>query len=94
VTRKRPSAALVVFLGLGSPGLWAQSAEDLPQAPPLVGNEFTPASDSGGRLLGSLPPLELNGDGRRTMGRFVPNLGRNLVTTAGARGSRPTRPPA
>jgi len=79
VIEKRTFLALMAFLGLGPAGLWAQTAEDLPQAPSSVGREFAPGSDVGERLLGSLPPLELNGDGRRTTGRFVPNLGRNLV---------------
>src|SRR5262245_1304885 len=62
----------------------AQTAEDELPAPSLSGvSDSAPSVPSVGdasKLLGPLPSLELEqGDGRRTMGRFLPNLGRNLV---------------
>jgi membrane-associated phospholipid phosphatase len=79
VNVKRLIPALVAVATLGTPGLWAQTADDLPRSSEAVTQELSLAPAADGKLLGSLPPLELDGDGRRTMGRFVPNLGRNLV---------------
>jgi membrane-associated phospholipid phosphatase len=73
-----PVPALAVLM-LAPAWARAQAPEDLPQAPAAVSREFDLGPGDEGRLLGSLPPLELEGDGRRTLGRFAPNLGRNLV---------------
>jgi PAP2 superfamily protein len=64
--------------------LAAQSFDDelpAPSAPVAQDGprELAPSVPDASKLLGPLPSLELEGDGRRTMGRFLPNLGRNLV---------------
>src|SRR5262245_39325167 len=74
-----PLAALLV-----SPVLaYAQTTEELPDpsAPALSDSApSVPSIGDASKLLGPLPSLELEqGDGRRTMGRYLPNLGRNLI---------------
>lgn len=73
-------------LVLGTPVLLAaQTNEELPapSAPSVsetAPSETAPSLTDASKLFGPLPSLELEqGDGRRTMGRFLPNLGRNLV---------------
>ena len=61
---KRTTLALA--LGLASPGLMAQTTDRQDEVFPRTIQDFA-------------PPLEGGGDGRRTMSRFVPNLGRNLA---------------
>jgi membrane-associated phospholipid phosphatase len=75
VRLKRTTLALA--LGLASPGLLAQTTDRVDPASPLTTQDFAP-----------LPPLEGLGDGRRTMGRFVPNLGRNLAGVMAPRNAR------
>lgn len=65
MTVKRTTLALLLLPTLTASKLWAQS-------------ELKPESIGSASLLGTLPPLE-PGDGRRTLGRFVPNLGRSLA---------------
>ncbi|HET8647052.1 MAG TPA: hypothetical protein VFO85_16265, partial [Vicinamibacteria bacterium] len=63
---------------LGTSPAWTQTADELSPASSSRLSELDPASLGSGDLLGPLPALE-PGDGRRTLGRFAPNLARNLA---------------
>ncbi len=71
---RRPTLPLILAL-LACPVVLAQSAAVEPpsDAAPLAIEQTSSASRAPSRTLGDF------GDGRRTLGRFFPNLGRNVV---------------